>query len=70
MKVDYSELWKLLEEKKISKKEFRIKTRLGSSTYTNLLKNDNVSTASLVKICEFLQCRIEDIIKIVITEGR
>ena len=65
MRIDYGGLWTLLKEKKISRKDFRIQTKLGSSTYSKLLKNDNVSTASLIKICDFLQCRIEDIVNVI-----
>ncbi|MEZ7604814.1 helix-turn-helix domain-containing protein [Streptococcus parasanguinis] len=65
MKVDYSGLWDILKEKNISRKEFRCNTKLGSSTYSKLVNNENVSTSSLVNICEFLHCNIEDIIKII-----
>lgn len=65
MRVDYSKLWFLLDAKNISRNEFRIQTGLGSSTYLKLLRNENVSTASLLKICEFLQCSLEEIVEIV-----
>lgn len=65
MKVDYNKLWYLLDIKSISKKEFREKTKIGSSTYTQLLHNKNVSTASLIRICEYLNCQISDIVEAV-----
>lgn len=65
MKVDYSPLWKQLKEKKITKKEFRNETKLGSSTYTKLVNDENVTTDTLVKICEYLNCGVEDIVQCV-----
>lgn len=67
MKIDYSGLWDILDKNNISRKDFRQKTKLGSSTYSKLVNNENISTSSLVKICEFLHCNIEDIMKIIKT---
>lgn len=61
MKVDYSPLWTQLKNRNISKTEFRAITKLGSSTYSKLVNNENVTTDTLIKICEALKCEIADI---------
>lgn len=65
MKVNYSPLWKKLDEIKMTKKEFRFRTKLGSSTYSKLVNNENVTTDTLVKICDILKCQISDIVECV-----
>lgn len=63
MKISYKPLWKLLIDREISKKELQNVTGLGSSTFTKLRNNENVTTDTLVKICESLQCELNDIIE-------
>lgn len=63
MKISYKPLWKLLIDKNISKKELQERTKLGSSTFTKLRNNENVTTDSLVKICTALKCELKDIMK-------
>lgn len=63
MKISYKPLWKLLIDREISKKELQNITGLGSSTFTKLRNNENVTTDTLVKICESLQCELNDIVE-------
>lgn len=63
MKISYKPLWKLLIDREISKKELQTITGLGSSTFTKLRNNENVTTDTLVKICDFLQCELHDIVE-------
>ncbi len=64
MEISYNPLWSLLETKNIKKTELREKCSLGASTYTKLNNNENVTTETLLKICEFLDCDIQDIMKV------
>ena len=61
MKISYKSLWEQLKIKGISKKEFRQGTGISSSTYTKLVNNKNISTSSLVKICNFLDCELSEV---------
>lgn len=61
MKVDYTPLWEQLERKKITKKEFRHISGLGSSTYSKLVNNENVNTETIMRICECLKCNINEV---------
>lgn len=61
MRISYENLWKQLELRGISRKDFRQKSGIGSSTYTKLINNKDVSTSSLMKICEFLDCDLYEV---------
>ena len=65
MKVSYKKLVKLLIDKDMKKTEFAKKIGIGQNTLAKLSKNENVSMDVLIKICEGLDCRIEDIVEFV-----
>lgn len=62
MKVDYKPLWKLLKIKNITKNDFRLNVKIGSSTYSKLVNNENVTVETIAKICEYLDCKVEDVV--------
>ena len=63
MPFSYNRLWKLLIDKGMSKKDLHLVTGIGQSTIVKLSKSENVNTDVLLKICESLNCRIEDIVE-------
>lgn len=65
MKVSYKKLFKLLIDKEMKKTEFAKKIGIGQNTLAKLSKNENVSMEVLIKICEGLNCEIEDIVEFV-----
>ena len=65
MEESYKKLWKLLIDKDMKKTEFAKKIGIGQNTLAKLSKNENVSMDVLIKICEGLDCRIEDIVEFV-----
>ena len=65
MKVSYKKLFKLLIDNDMKKTEFAKKIGIGQNTLAKLSKNENVSMDVLIKICEGLDCRIEDIVEFV-----
>lgn len=65
MKVSYKKLFKLLIDKEMKKTEFAKKIGIGQNTLAKLSKNENVSMEVLIKICEGLNCKIEDIVEFV-----
>ncbi len=58
MKISYKKLWIMLLEKELSRQQFREKLEIASGTMTKLNKGQDVSLATLLKICEYFQCSI------------
>lgn len=63
MAFSYDHLWKILEEKQMTKEDLKNATGMSSATIAKLGKNENISMESLEKICEVLKCGIEDVIE-------
>ncbi|WP_373197346.1 helix-turn-helix domain-containing protein [Streptococcus sanguinis] len=63
MKISYSPLWRKLEEKELSRTELRESVKLGSSTYSKLIRNQNVTTETLLKISAYLSCDVSELIE-------
>ena len=63
MAFSYNNLWKLLEKKNMTKEDLKKATGMSSATIAKLSKNQNINMKSLEKICEVLECNIEDIIE-------
>lgn len=63
MKISYNPLWKLMIDKKIKKSELQHLARFGSSTMTKLRNDETVTTDTLLRICEILNCQISDVIE-------
>ena len=65
MGVSYKRLWKLLIDKNMKKRDLRESAGLSASLMQKLNQNQSVTTNSLVRICNALDCRIEDVMEIV-----
>lgn len=65
MAVSYNKLWKLLIDNGINKTEFRDKIGISNGTLAKMGKNEYVALTVLEKICNTLDCKIEDIIEFV-----
>lgn len=59
--MNYNKLWKLLIDKNMMKKDLQEKAGISSNAIAKMGKGGDVSTQILRKICEALDCRIEDI---------
>ena len=64
MAVSYKRLWKLLIDKDLKKKDLVQLADISGYTINRLTKNENVNTETLVKICNALDCSIEDIMEV------
>lgn len=64
MKVSYKKLWKLLIDRELNKKDLSKLANISSTTITKISKNENITTDILIKICEALNCGIEEIMEI------
>lgn len=65
MAVSYKKLWKLLIDKDIKKKDLSEKAGISPATITKMGKGGHVTTEVLLKICNALNCGIEDIMEVV-----
>ena len=69
MAVSYKKLWKLLIDKDMKKCDLERKAGITHYALGKLSKGKDVSTEVLGKICETLDCTINDIMEFVPEEG-
>ena len=65
MAICYNKLWKLLIDKNMNKTDLRTATGITTTALAKLGRNENVNTEVLVKICNTLECSIEDIVEVI-----
>lgn len=63
MKISYNKLWKLLIDKNMKKKDLQEKAEISSASIAKLGKGENITTDVLLKICETLDCTLDDIME-------
>lgn len=61
--IKYDRLWKLLNARGMSKNAFSTKYNISRSLMSRLNQNCSVNTNTLDRICNILECRIEDIME-------
>ena len=59
--IVFDKLWGVMKEKGVSTYLLREKCGIDSKTIRRLRANDNMETKTLNKMCEVLDCRLEDI---------
>ncbi len=64
MAISYEGLWNILNERGISKTEFRKLINISTVTLAKMSKNEPVSMSVIETICLTFQCEIEEIMKI------
>ena len=64
MGISYDKLWKLMIDKKINKTQLCEKAEITTNAMVKLGKNETVQVETLMKICNVLECNIEDIMEI------
>jgi len=64
-KACYKKLWKLLIDKDLNKKMLAEMSGVSASTLTKMSKGESVNVDILVKICNALDCEIQDIMELV-----
>ena len=70
MEVSYGKLAKIMQEKKIKKKDIKENAHLGLTTISKITNNQDVSMDVLKKICEYLECDIGDIVEFKKSEAK
>lgn len=63
MTFSYNKLWDLTHEKHLNKTKFRDKVGITNSTLSRLSKGETVSMEVLGRICEYMECQLEDIVE-------
>ena len=57
-KLCYNKLWKILIDRKMSKGELRKAIDLAPNTMTKLRRDEEVSMAVLIRICDYLNINV------------
>ena len=65
MPISYDKLWKLLIDKNMTKMDLKEAAGVSAASIAKLGKGANITTDVLLKICETLNCHIEDILETV-----
>ena len=68
MAVSYNKLWKKLIDLEMSRTELRLKAGISTRQLAKLGKNENVNTDILVKVCQALDCNVDEIMDIIETK--
>ena len=63
MRISYNKLWKLLIDKGMNKHDLKELSGVSSASIAKLGKSANITTDVLLKICEAMDCQLEDIIE-------
>ncbi len=70
MSFNYNNLWKLLIDRDMKKKDLQKITNISPATISKLGRNENVNTKILQKICNSLECDITDIMEFIPDETK
>lgn len=62
MKISYNNLWKMLIDQNMQKKDLIDELGISSTTIAKMGKGDKVSLDVLERICEHFDCNIGDVI--------
>lgn len=65
MAASYKKLWKLLIDKGMRKEDLRLKAGITTTAIAKLGRNETVHMDILLKICNALNCGLDDILEIV-----
>ena len=63
MTLCFNKLWKLLIDRGMTRTEMRLAAGISTSTLAKLNEGGAINTAILVKICNALNCGLEDIVE-------
>lgn len=64
MIISYDNLWKLLIDKRMNKTELAQKTKISTSTIAKMSRGESVALTVLVRICDYLNCDIGDVVSV------
>ena len=64
--LSYSRLWKTMIDKNMNKTQLKEKAEISTNAVAKMGKNEPVSLETLAKVCYALDCKISDVIEIII----
>ena len=70
MRISYNKLWKLLIDKNMNKQDLQKASGVSAASIAKLGKGANITTDVLIKICETLDCGLEDIMETVYDDAK
>ena len=65
MRISYNKLWKMLIDQNMNKRDLAEKSGVSTASIANLRKGATITMDVLLKICEAMNCRMEDIMETV-----
>ena len=65
MRISYNKLWNMLIDKNMKKSDLKEKAGISSASIAKLGKGDNITTDVLLRICEAMECHLDDIMETV-----
>ena len=63
--ISYNRLWKMLIDKKMTKADLRKAVEMSPNTMTKMTKDEEVSMGIILKIANYLDCDISDMMELV-----
>ena len=63
VRISYNKLWKMLIDKEMQKKDLQESAGISSTSIAKLGKGENITTDILLKICDALDCDLNDIME-------
>jgi len=66
MRISYNKLWKMLIDKEMNRQDLKEAAGISSASISKLGKGANITTDVLLKICEALDCKLEDIMETIV----
>ena len=63
MRISYNKLWKMLIDKDMQRKDLQELAGISSASVAKLGKGANITTDVLLRICEAMDCKLEDIME-------
>lgn len=65
MRISYKKLWHVLLDKNMTKQDLRKATGISTTTVQKLTKNESVGIDIILRICEKLSLKMEDVVEFV-----
>jgi DNA-binding Xre family transcriptional regulator len=62
--VSYKKLWKLLIDRDMKKLDLSAAANVSTSSMAKMGRGENINTDLIVRICNALNCKVEDIMEV------
>lgn len=63
MSINYDKLWRILQERGLSRTELVHMAKISTNAMAKQGKNEDIRVQILIKICLVLNCKIDDIME-------